>query len=45
MNNQKKALLVALAVAGVSISGPMVKWSLSCGASPEIGRASCRERV
>ena len=33
MNNQKKALLVALAVAGVSISGPMVKWSLSCGAS------------
>ena len=34
MNNQKKALLVALAVAGVSISGPMVKWSLSCGASP-----------
>ena len=34
MNNQKKALLVALAVAGVSVSGPMVKWSLSCGASP-----------
>ena len=28
MNNQKKALLVALAVAGVSVSGPMVKWSL-----------------
>ena len=34
MNNQKKALLVALAVAGVGVSGPMVKWSLSCGASP-----------
>ncbi|MBP3656141.1 MAG: DMT family transporter [Clostridia bacterium] len=29
-----KALLVFLAVMGVSISGPMVKWSLSCGASP-----------
>lgn len=29
-----KGLLVALAVAGVSVSGPMVKWSLSCGASP-----------
>lgn len=29
-----KAFLVFLAVAGVSISGPMVKWSLSCGASP-----------
>ena len=30
----KKGLLVLLAVAGVSISGPMVKWSLSLGASP-----------
>ncbi len=29
-----KGLLVVLAVAGVSVSGPMVKWSLSCGASP-----------
>lgn len=29
-----KAFLVFLAVAGVSVSGPMVKWSLSCGASP-----------
>lgn len=29
-----KALLVVLAVAGVSVSGPMVKWSLACGASP-----------
>ena len=29
-----KALLVVLAVMGVSISGPMVKWSLACGASP-----------
>ena len=29
-----KALLVFLAVMGVSVSGPMVKWSLSCGASP-----------
>ena len=29
-----KALLVFLAVMGVSISGPMVKWSLACGASP-----------
>ena len=29
-----KALLVVLAVMGVSVSGPMVKWSLSCGASP-----------
>lgn len=29
-----KALLVFLAVAGVSVSGPMVKWSLACGASP-----------
>ena len=28
------ALLVFLAVAGVSVSGPMVKWSLACGASP-----------
>ena len=27
-----KALLVVLAVMGVSISGPMVKWSLACGA-------------
>ena len=46
MNNQKKALLVALAVAGVSISGPMVKWSLSCGASPVMiafGRAEKRD--
>lgn len=31
---KNKALLVAIAVAGVSVSGPMVKWSLSCGASP-----------
>ena len=31
---KNKALLVFVAVAGVSISGPMVKWSLSCGASP-----------
>jgi len=30
----KKGLLVLLAVAGVSISGPMVKWSLACSASP-----------
>ncbi len=30
----KKGLLVLLAVAGVSISGSMVKWSLSLGASP-----------
>ncbi len=30
----KKGLLVLLAVAGVSVSGPMVKWSLACGASP-----------
>ena len=29
-----QALLVVLAVMGVSVSGPMVKWSLSCGASP-----------
>ena len=29
-----RALLVFLAVAGVSVSGPMVKWSLACGASP-----------
>ena len=29
-----KLLLVILAVLGVSVSGPMVKWSLSCGASP-----------
>ena len=27
-------LLVFLAVVGVSVSGPMVKWSLACGASP-----------
>ena len=31
---RNKALLILLAVAGVSISGPMVKWSLACGASP-----------
>lgn len=31
---KNKALLVLLAVAGVSVSGPMVKWSLACGASP-----------
>lgn len=31
---KNKAWLVALAVAGVSVSGPMVKWSLACGASP-----------
>lgn len=31
---KNKGLLVFLAVAGVSISGPMVKWSLGCGASP-----------
>ena len=30
----KKGFLVLLAVAGVSVSGPMVKWSLSLGASP-----------
>ena len=29
-----KILLILLAVAGVSVSGPMVKWSLTCGASP-----------
>ena len=29
-----KGFLVFLAVVGVSISGPMVKWSLACGASP-----------
>lgn len=29
-----KGLLVFLAVVGVSVSGPMVKWSLACGASP-----------
>ena len=29
-----RALLVFLADAGVSVSGPMVKWSLACGASP-----------
>lgn len=31
---KNKGLLVFLAVAGVSVSGPMVKWSLACGASP-----------
>ena len=31
---KNKGLLVFLAVTGVSISGPMVKWSLACGASP-----------
>lgn len=31
---KNKAMLVFLAVAGVSVSGPMVKWSLACGASP-----------
>ncbi len=31
---KSKMWLVVLAVAGVSISGPMVKWSLACGASP-----------
>lgn len=31
---RNKGLLVFLAVAGVSVSGPMVKWSLACGASP-----------
>lgn len=31
---KSKAWLVVLAVAGVSVSGPMVKWSLACGASP-----------
>ena len=31
---KNKAWLVALAVIGVSVSGPMVKWSLACGASP-----------
>lgn len=31
---KNKSLLVFLAVVGVSISGPMVKWSLACGASP-----------
>lgn len=29
-----KGILVFLAVVGVSVSGPMVKWSLACGASP-----------
>ena len=37
MNNQKKALLVALAVAGVSISGPMVKWSRRGPLTPQTG--------
>ena len=31
---KNKALLVFVAVAGVSVSGPMVKWSRACGASP-----------
>lgn len=31
---KNKTLLVFLAVVGVSVSGPMVKWSLACGASP-----------
>ena len=31
---KNKGLLVFLAVVGVSVSGPMVKWSLACGASP-----------
>lgn len=31
---RNKGLLVFLAVVGVSVSGPMVKWSLACGASP-----------
>lgn len=31
---KNKGLLILLAVAGVSVSGPMVKWSLACGASP-----------
>ena len=34
MMKMNRALLVFLAVAGVSVSGPMVKWSLACGASP-----------
>ncbi len=34
MKNMNKGLLVVLAVLGVSVSGPMVKWSLACGASP-----------
>lgn len=34
MLKTNKTLLVILAVAGVSVSGPMVKWSLACGASP-----------
>ena len=31
---KNKGLMVLLAVIGVSVSGPMVKWSLACGASP-----------
>lgn len=31
---KNKALCILLAVAGVSVSGPMVKWALACGASP-----------
>lgn len=31
---KNKALLVFLAVVGVSVAGPMVKWSMACGASP-----------
>lgn len=31
---KNKGILILLAVAGVSVSGPMVKWSLACGASP-----------
>ena len=31
---KKEYLLVPVGVAGVSISGPLVKWALACGASP-----------
>ena len=31
---KKEYLLVLVGVAGVSISGPLVKWALACGASP-----------
>lgn len=31
---KNKYVLIVLGVAGLSISGPMVRWSLSCGASP-----------
>ncbi len=34
MMKTNKTLLVFLAVVGVSVAGPMVKWSLACGASP-----------